>query len=231
MNRYGTTDPAKIKEIILEKEETALWEEIDKDIKIGEFKTEAPEIISASLLKRETPKEFIISKLEKDPSMKIPEDAPLKFKEIINLDTEGMTGYAANMEARAIKHYKLDGLKSTLGSVLNKDGSRLNADELLSKYDGDVTKLRENLINAKQDRKLKGAPTREQNELIKTITKDAALIKKYSSPKYRDKTDPGIIAEVKRRMEEAYNSLMDDFMGNLNQKTISKIKDKYTSKK
>jgi len=43
-----------------------------------------------------------------------------------------------------------------------------------------------------------------------------------------DKTDPGIIAEVKRRMEEAYNKLMDDFMGNLNQKTISKIKDKYT---
>ena len=120
----------------------------------------------------------------------------------------------------------MDWLKSTLGSVLNKDGSRLNADELLSKYDGDVTKLREKLISIKQDRKLKGAPTREQNELIRAITKDAALIKKY----YKDYENKDIIDELKKRIEDSYNILMDDFMGNLNQKTISKIKDKYTSK-
>ena len=223
MNIYGTTDPVKIREKI----EKNVTDEAEAEKRRKSFAKEAEGFkpVDPSIIKRETPKEFVISKLEKDPSMEIPEDAPeVSFKDVMGSNIE-------NKEVKAIKYYKLDGFKSSIGKVLNRDGSRLNADELLSKYDGDISKLREKLISVKQDRKLKGTPTREQNQLIKDIVRDAALIKKYSSPKYMDKTDPGIIAEVKRRMEEAYSKLIDDFVGNLNQKTISKIKDKYTSKK
>ena len=164
-----------------------------------------------------------IKKLEDSPTMDIPKDSTLSFNEIIDSNVD-------NKEAKAIKHFKLDGFKSSLGAVVNKDGSRLKADELAYMK---PTEIRSKLMKLKQDRKLKGAPTKEQNDLIKSITKDIATIdslhKKTNYPKkFKGRgEEPKEITFVKKRLMESYNKLMDDIISNLNKKNISKIKNKF----
>ena len=125
----------------------------------------------------------------------------------------------------------MDGFKSSLGSVLNKDGSRLDVNDLAYM---NPTELRSKLIKLKQDRKLKGPPTKEQDDLIKSITKDIATINKLHKIKMYPKRgrgkgkEPEEITFAKTRLMESYNKLMDSIISNLNEGNISKIKNKYT---
>ena len=164
-----------------------------------------------------------IKKLEDNPSAQIPEDSTISYDEIMNSGIK-------DKEAKMVKHFKLDGPKSSIGGVLNADGTRLKVDDLAYM---NPTKIRKKLMKLKQDRRLKGGPTKEQNDLIKSIVKDIATIdslhKKTNYPKKlkgRGK-EPGEITFVKNRLMETYNKLMDDIISNLNKKTLSKIQKKF----
>lgn len=164
-----------------------------------------------------------IKKLEDNPSAQIPEDSTISYDEIMNSGIK-------DKEAKMVKHFKLDGPKSSIGGVLNADGTRLKVDDLAYM---NPTKIRKKLMKLKQDRRLKGGPTKEQNDLIKSIVKDIATIdslhKKTNYPKKlkgREK-EPGEITFVKNRLMETYNKLMDDIISNLNKKTVSKIQKKF----
>lgn len=164
-----------------------------------------------------------IKKLEDNPSAQIPEDSTISYDEIMNSGIK-------DKEAKMVKHFKLDGPKSSIGGVLNADGTRLKVDDLAYM---NPTKIRKKLMKLKQDRRLKGGPTKEQNDLIKSIVKDIATIdslhKKTNYPKKlkgRGK-EPGEITFVKNRLMETYNKLMDDIISNLNKKTVSKIQKKF----
>ena len=87
MNRYGTTDPDKIKTILQKgyDEEQARRKRFAKEAE--EF-----EVLDPSTIKRETTEEFVIPKLKQDPYM-APEDVPVSFSEIID-------SVAENKEAR-----------------------------------------------------------------------------------------------------------------------------------
>ena len=164
-----------------------------------------------------------IKKLEDNPSAQIPEDSTISYDEIMNSGIK-------DKEAKMVKHFKLDGPKSSIGGVLNANGTRLKVDDLAYM---NPTKIRKKLMKLKQDRRLKGGPTKEQNDLIKSIVKDIATIdslhKKTNYPKKlkgRGK-EPGEITFVKNRLMETYNKLMDDIISNLNKKTLSKIQKKF----
>ena len=164
-----------------------------------------------------------IKKLEDNPSAQIPEDSTISYDEIMNSGIK-------DKEAKMVKHFKLDGPKSSIGGVLNANGTRLKVDDLAYM---NPTKIRKKLMKVKQDRRLKGGPTKEQNDLIKSIVKDIATIdslhKKTNYPKKlkgREK-EPGEITFVKNRLMETYNKLMDDIISNLNKKTLSKIQKKF----
>ena len=164
-----------------------------------------------------------IKKLEDNPSAQIPEDSTISYDEIMNSGIK-------DKEAKMVKHFKLDGPKSSIGGVLNANGTRLKVDDLAYM---NPTKIRKKLMKLKQDRRLKGGPTKEQNDLIKSIVKDIATIdslhKKTNYPKKlkgREK-EPGEITFVKNRLMETYNKLMDDIISNLNKKTVSKIQKKF----
>ena len=213
-------------------ESKAMRKEIS-DRKLQERLTKKMDVQDISAIKRTTALEenrqlseeklSEIKKLEDNPSAQIPEDSTISYDEIMNSGIK-------DKEAKMVKHFKLDGPKSSIGGVLNADGTRLKVDDLAYM---NPTKIRKKLMKLKQDRRLKGGPTKEQNDLIKSIVKDIATIdslhKKTNYPKKlkgRGK-EPGEITFVKNRLMETYNKLMDDIISNLNKKTLSKIQKKF----
>ena len=217
MNRYGTTDPDKIKTILQKgyDEEQARRKRFAKEAE--EF-----EVLDPSTIKRETTEEFVIPKLKQDPYM-APEDVPVSFSEIID-------SVAENKEAKAFRWYGLD--KSSLGEVMNFSGKPFEWWQLERMGS---SQLRKNLNNINRD-KLFGTPSAEQNQKIKSLVKK---LKAYENAKERDKdksrgyhakevTGAGYEAgaQLKELIEKEFQELITSFMESADDKKMFKFREK-----
>ena len=220
MNRYGTTDPDKIKTIL----QKGYDEEQERQVRRKRFAKEAEEfeVLDPSTIKRETTEEFVIPKLKQDPYM-APEDVPVSFSEIID-------SVAENKEAKAFRWYGLD--KSSLGEVMNFSGKPFEWWQLERMGS---SQLRKNLNNINRD-KLFGTPSAEQNQKIKSLVKK---LKAYENAKERDKdksrgyhakevTGAGYEAgaQLKELIEKEFQELITSFMESADDKKMFKFREK-----
>ena len=220
MNRYGTTDPDKIKTIL----QKGYDEEQERQVRRKRFAKEAEEfeVLDPSTIKRETTEEFVIPKLKQAPHM-APEDVPVSFSEIID-------SVAENKEAKAFRWYGLD--KSSLGEVMNFSGKPFEWWQLERMGS---SQLRKNLNNINRD-KLFGTPSAEQNQKIKSLVKK---LKAYENAKERDKdksrgyhekevTGAGSEAgaQLKELIEKEFQELITSFMESADDKKMFKFREK-----